>query len=344
MTMTVKKMGYGKTLMVATALAAMSLGFAGSAKADLDTYAVLELSNINFVGLAPNGDVILLDFQNQIPNNFSASTNAFLDAAAPGFDTHSDAFPSDPVDPLMACVDGSGGNGATCATFGENNFNRAGAQQLFTRTDTIAQGNLFQGTGAVSSVGEIKIDAAGVTAAASTAAVDVTSVIVLETQALIEAGTRLDLSFDAALFADLDLLLGMSGGSQVNTTARIVVTDSSGAQVALWSPDTQAIGFESITQPCNLNDQANVTNVTPSNGFDCDSIPNNGMQDAPTFFSFTTNPLNETDLYTIQIDIDVVVSGRLDPDIPVPEPSALLLMGVGLLGLGAVARRRKVRA
>ena len=344
MTKTVKTAGYGKRLLAATALATLCFGFAGSAKADLDIYAVLELTNIELVGIAPDGSELGLDFQNSVPNNFSGSTNAFLDAAAPGFDAHNDAFPSDPIDPDMACVDGSGGNGATCATFGQNNFNRAGAQQLFTRTDTIASGNLFDGTGAVSSVGEIKINQPGVTASASTSAIDLTSVIVLESQAQIEAGTQLLLTFDAALFADLDLLAGMQGGGQVNTTARIVITDSSGQQVALWAPDTQAFGFDEIEQPCNLNDQANVTGVTPSDGFDCDSNPNNGAQDAPAFFGFITNPLNATDLYTIQIDIDVVVSGRLDPEIPVPEPSALLLMGVGLLGLGAVARRRKVSA
>jgi hypothetical protein len=150
-----------------------------------------------------------------------------------------------------------------------------------------------------------------------------------------EAGT-LQFTFDATTLLAAELEGGAAPGSQGQGSFGFQITlneRGSGQQVFSWSPDGLAGGITGGTEnadPFTLNntlavlDEDNAVSVTNGpDGFDAiTDLLDPGVYDLSVFQSTASNS---------------VFVGRT------PEPASLSLIGLGLLGAGAVRARRKAK-
>jgi hypothetical protein len=153
-------------------------------------------------------------------------------------------------------------------------------------------------------------------------------------QLSVAEGTTLSVSFDADAFLRAYLDPAFTPGS-ANASYRwdISVRNAAGALVFQWSPDGMAGGITGGTESADAFDLTDERGITLG-GFDFTTGELSG------FFSAMTNPL-AAGLYSVNIthlsnaDAEIVVE--------VPEPGALSLAALGLLGVGFASRRRKQR-
>ena len=146
---------------------------------------------------------------------------------------------------------------------------------------------------------------------------------------VLSPGAVFTVAFDANAFWRTMLSpFGASGTSNAAYSWDILVRDASGAQVFYWAPDgavnTSIFGGTENADGFDLSQGAGIN----FGGFDF-SHADSGR------FSATTNPF-VAGIYSLTIQHNA----NADATMRVPEPDALSLLALGLLGLGFIARRR----
>ena len=352
MTTQVWKTGLGKGLLAAATVAALTLGASGAAQAGAKVYGVFEYTDLLLTSTA-NGSID--------PTNLTifSATGSLLEGVDP---TYNDTFPVNiNPDPMRSCIATDGEFGAICNGIGENNFDMTAFGDQFSRGDADSPaGNIFNAPGAqVDLVTEIQLNdtALGNTADAS---FSLNSDIGLaltpgacnpttgEPRNCVPFPDGVQFTFSFFAYAEGFGLLNddviFGSGGDTTFLSSFEIRDANNNTVVRWAPNGQNdpnagldMGILTETDPCNLNDEIDVTVLTKTDSFAC------GSSAAPLFYSVTSITL-PGGFYKFVADtsLDAGLS-KVNPQ-EVPEPSALLLMGVGLLGLGVFMRRRKAVA
>ncbi len=233
------------------------------------------------------------------------STNA--EANLGGSGVSDDSLTSGSSDVPLQCL------GAACGGIAENDFSQQ-SSGVFSRGDALLQGSLITGLedpapAEAESVGELRLDG---DSASNGSTVGTTTSFEF---ALEEADTLIFV-FEATPYLNVAVEDG-TGQAQASTAFSITITDQDGAQAFAFAPDRLNTSRGQLNEGEKIYDPGTVSYTGVAYG------------------------LNSDEQYTLTINHQSETSGTFTA---VPEPGTLMMLGAGLLGLGAVGRRRRSRA
>ena len=327
-----------RKLTIASAVS-LAMGFAGSAQAGAYALSYDNIFNLN-VSNTPTGGSSTLTVTS---TTNIVQTTAALSTAAPFTDIH--VNPPGTLDALQAKV------GAV--TFGENNFTAQGpGLSSFSRGDAQIISTQFPafpvGSTSTQAVNIAESFLAGPgTGAASGQNGSTTGFSVTFTVG--GSGQILHFNADAAPFMRVLIQQGFAipTSATANLSAVISITKAgTTGTVFNWAPDgvlgTGITGGTETADPGSLNTNIQLADVAGTllyDPFGCGGPSGGGKPACGQHYAADTLLLTAG---TYTLNLNVVESVNVLKNVNVPEPATLALMGLGLLGLGFIGRRKMI--
>jgi len=307
---------------LALAIGLLGLGAMNNVYADAYTYASSQVTLALYDGTSGSkGDLLdasdfrYLDVLNtsQTQANLGAGTSNGTGGASSG-------------DSTLACV------GSGCGAIAENTFPTVGNGSEYARADTNLTGNIISGLG----------DPAPATSKATTE-ISLLSPNIASSTGQINNNSAFEftLESDKKVFLDLSAIISsmttftsdiLTGLAKSATTWQATITDDNGDIVFQWSPNATAGG---ITGGTELTDTVDTNLQTTCSSPGCSS----SLSSIGTATALT--PLLTAGVrYNFALNNTVSSQAKYTNPVPAPEPTIIGLMGIGLLGMMAVSRRR----
>ncbi|WP_170285856.1 EDSAP-1 family PEP-CTERM protein [Propionivibrio limicola] len=309
---------------VLTALAAtgMLAGASVPVQADVLAQSVLTLENFRFINTAGG----ILDVSQFDALVFSDSTD--ISATLNGTTLDYSAGPINTfggIDGLHQCV------GTGCAALGQNNFGEISTPTVDrARGDTLLSGAPLSGTGfafgaTASTLAEAQLVNNGTGSAEDNLGLLATISFSLTQDQIVGVAFDIDQFLRALLTADS--LLGST--AQARSFWSISLANAAGDTLFDWTPDgvlnTSITGGLEITDQCDMTRTLGAQLPGQTATYDCEG----------SAAAFTDFALLASEFYTLTIAHE----STADANLLVSEPGTVALLGLSLLGLGALRRR-----
>lgn len=321
------------SLLAAAAIGALSLGYSTDANASAYALTTDTVSQLLFTAVGSGGEIGFDSF------NFSATTTAFLNSGENdfGFDIGNAPFSLDRDAPVVNTVDPDAANAGT-ATNANNDFTANGQNNAsYARgdhhlTDTRVNTNGFDETDGIDEDIEggdfqtivetfvVNNGGAGNASNSQTWSLD------------FEVPTGETAAITISFNLDLNQLTELAGDDSGNATSNFNLTFSVGGTT---------INFASLIS-ADADDTSESADETAVAGSVESGAATIAISDAGGVRHFVvTFSVGEGD-HSLLINYGAAASAL--SVVAAPEPATLGLLGAGLLGLGAIARRRKIAA
>ena len=323
-----------KKLGVAAAVS-LAVGVSVVDEAHADAYAIGLIDITNFMFVDANQQAISLTAFSSLSFVDTLTNTALLNGAltATGAQNPPGVFQN--LDPLAACL-------GACP--GQNLFTQVDApppNTTFARADSILTGAPFANAPLpvgvhAGTVAETTLNTSP-SVGGSTSDMNLTSSF---TFVLAQPVGSLGISFDALAFLQAWTIAGSTPPTAASSEIGWTFTLSQGnTELIEWTPGDTSTGLNVVSEPCTLNEQADAgpnepnapTNLIQAGGV-AGPIPGSC---SGHFLAFTGIPLLAGVQYSVTITQHTQSQAT---QVALPEPSSLLLLGLGILGLGFVRR------
>lgn len=310
---------------IATAIATvtMAAGFALPAQADVLAQSVLELSNFRFTDA--NGATLNATQFDQLVFNDSTDIAATLNGVTATYSQNNSGFGG--IDGVHQIVGGPNP--------GENNYAHVMLPTTDrARGDTLLNGAPLAGTGFASGADAHTLAEAQLINAGTGSAQDNLGLLATVSFSLTQ-GQAVGVAFDIDQFLKALVTAGSAFGSSAQASSgwSINLSDSTGNTLFDWTPDgvlnSSIVGGVEIEDDCDMTRTLGAQIPGQNAQYNCQGSAN----------ALTSFTLDASQFYTLNLRHESTADASLGAS-RIPEPATLGLLGLGLVGMGAVARRK----